>query len=318
MAAIAPERTPPRERRRWSRYSTRTFYLFVSPWIVGFALLTALPLGYALAISLTNFNGVSSRWRRIGLRNYTELVRDTDALASLLRTVAYAAIAVPLTVAGGLALAVLLNRRLRAVGLFRTIFFLPSVVPVVAMAIMWKLIFNRDAGILNAVLETARIGPIAWLVDPYAFYAIVILTLWGLGGGMVIMLAALQGVPAELEEAAAVDGASGWHVFRHVTVPMISPAIFFQLVTGIITAFQVVIQPLLLAQTSQIGRVAEVPESTHLYMVQVYQEYFANNRYGYGSALLWVFFAVILAITLLVQRSSRLWVHYEVDREAEQ
>jgi multiple sugar transport system permease protein len=107
-------------------------------------------------------------------------------------------------------------------------------------------------------------------------------------------------------------------VFRHVTVPMISPAIFFQLVTGIITAFQVVIQPLLLAQTSQIGRVAEVPESTHLYMVQVYQEYFANNRYGYGSAMLWVFFAVILAITLLVQRSSRLWVHYEVDREAEQ
>lgn len=309
-----PER---RGRRRWSRYSGRTFYFFVSPWLIGFALLTAVPLAYAFAMSLTNFNGVSSRWRWVGLRNYAELVRDTDAIGSLVRTLAYTAIAVPLTVAGGLALAVLLNRRLKAVGLFRTIFFLPSVVPVVAMAIMWKLIFNRDAGILNALLEKVGLGPIGWLVGPQAFYALVILTLWGLGGGMVIMLAALQGVPVELEEAAVVDGASSWRVFWHVTVPMISPAIFFQVVTGVIAAFQIVVQPLLLAQTSQIGRVAEVPDSTHLYMVQVYQEYFANNRYGYGSAMLWVFSAVILAITLLMQRSSRLWVYYEVDREAE-
>lgn len=317
MAATVTVRTRRRARRNWSRYSSRTFYLFVSPWILGFTLLTALPLGYAFAISLTNFNGVSTRWRWVGLRNYTELVSDTDAIASMVRTLAYMALTVPLTVAGGLGLAVLLNRRLKAVGLFRTIFFLPSVVPVVAMAIMWKLIFNRDAGILNTILEKVRVGPIAWLVDPHAFYALIILTLWGLGGGMVIMLAALQDVPAELEEAAVVDGASPWRVFRHVTVPMISPVIYFQVVTGVIAAAQIVIQPLLLAQTSQIGRVAEVPGSTHLYMVQVYQEYFANNRYGYGSAMLWAFFAVILAITLLVQRSSRLWVHYTVDSEAE-
>jgi multiple sugar transport system permease protein len=306
-----------RRERRWSRYSSRTFYLFVSPWVLGFALLTALPLGYALLVSFTNFNGVSSRWRWVGWRNYTELVRDTDAIASLMRTLAYTAISVPLMVAGGLGLAVLLNRRLKAVGLFRTIFFLPSVVPVVAMAIMWKLIFNRDGGILNAILEKISIGPIAWLVDPHAFYALIILTLWGLGGGMVIMLAALQGVPVELEEAAVVDGANSWHVFRHVTVPMISPVIFFQIVTGIIASFQIIIQPLLLAETNQVGAVAQVPQSTHLYMVQVYQVFFANNRYGYGSAMLWVFFLVILAITLLVQRSSRLWVHYQVDSEAE-
>ncbi|WP_207922547.1 sugar ABC transporter permease [Micromonospora sp. KC606] len=293
------------------------FYLFVSPWVLGFVLLTALPLGYALLVSFTNFNGVSSRWRWVGTRNYTELVRDTDAISSLMRTLAFTAISVPLMVAGGLGLAVLLNRRLKAVGLFRTIFFLPSVVPVVAMAIMWKLIFNRDGGILNAILEKISIGPIAWLVDPNAFYALIILTLWGLGGGMVIMLAALQGVPVELEEAAVVDGANRWHVFRHVTVPMISPIIFFQIVTGIIASFQIVIQPLLLAETNQVGAVAQVPQSTHLYMVQVYQEFFANNRYGYGSAMLWVFFLVILTITLLVQRSSRLWVHYQVDSEAE-
>jgi multiple sugar transport system permease protein len=306
-----------RSRQRWQRYSSRTFYLFVSPWVLGFVLLTALPLGYAFAISLTNFNGVSSRWRWVGLRNYVELILDTDAITSLVRTLAFTAIAVPLMVAGGLGLAVLLNRRLKAVGLFRTIFFLPSVVPVVAMAIMWKLIFNRDAGILNAILEKLSVGPIAWLVDPYAFYALIILTLWGLGGGMVIMLAALQGVPAELEEAAVVDGAGRWHVFRHVTVPIISPVIFFQVVTGIIASFQIIIQPLLLAEANQVGSVALVPQSTHLYMVQVYQEFFLNNRYGYGSAMLWVFFLVILAITLVVLRSSRLWVHYQVDSEAE-
>ena len=306
-----------RSRRGWKRYSSRTFYLFVSPWVLGFALLTALPLGYALAISLTNFNGVSSRWRWVGLRNYAELTRDTEAIASLVRTLAFTAIAVPLMVAGGLGLAVLLNRRLKAVGLFRAIFFLPSVVPVVATAIMWKLIFNRDAGILNAILEKISIGPIAWLVDPNAFYALIILTLWGLGGGMVIMLAALQGVPVELEEAAILDGANRWHVFRHITVPMISPVIFFQVVTGVIFTFQIVIQPLLLAPTREVGQVTHVPESTHLFMVQVYEEYFANNRYGYGSAMLWVFFLVILVVTLIVLRSSRLWVHYEVDSEAE-
>ncbi|MFC9689270.1 carbohydrate ABC transporter permease [Kribbella sp. NPDC056951] len=303
--------------RGWSRYSSRTFYLFVSPWVLGFLLLTAVPLAYAFGVSLTNFDGSSPRWRWVGLRNYSELLGDSAAWSALLRTIAYTAISVPLSVAGGLALAVLLNRRLRAVGLWRTIFFLPSVVPVVAMAIMWKLVLNRDAGILNAILQVVGIAPVSWLVDPMAFYSLIILTLWGLGGGMVIMLAALQGVPAELEEAATVDGASPWRVFRHITVPMISPVLFFQVVTGVIATFQIVVQPLLLAETNSIAGVGQVPQSTHLYMVQVYQEFFTSNRFGYGSAMLWVFFLVILAFTLLIQRSGRLWVHYEVDADAD-
>lgn len=304
-------------RNSWSRYSSRTFYLFVAPWVLGFLLLTAAPLAYAFGVSLTNFDGSSPRWRWVGFRNYSELFGDQDALAALLRTVAYTCIAVPLSVAGALGLAVLLNRRLKAVGLWRTIFFLPSVVPVVAMAIMWKLVLNRDAGILNAILHVVGVTPITWLVDPMAFYALVILTLWGLGGGMVIMLAALQGVPVELEEAAIVDGANRWRVFRYITVPMISPVIFFQVVTGVIATFQIVVQPLLLAETNSIAGMGQVPQSTHLYMVQVYQEFFTSNRFGYGSAMLWVFFLVILGFTLLIQRSSRLWVHYEVDTDSD-
>jgi multiple sugar transport system permease protein len=303
--------------RKWSLYPKRTIYAFISPWAIGFVLLTLAPMVYALLVSLTNFDGISPLWKWVGLRNYTELFSDGDAWMALLRTLAFTAIVVPLSVAASLGLAVLINGRLKAVGLWRTVFFLPSVVPVVAMAIMWKLVFNRDSGILNAILGAVGIEKISWLLDPMAFYALIILMLWGVGGGMVITLAALQGVPAELEEAATVDGAGRWNVFRHVTVPMVSPVLFFQVVTGVIAALQILVQPLLLTSASGIASVSGVPQGNRLYMVQVYEEFFLANRFGYGSAMLWVFFLVILALTVVLMRSSKLWVHSEVDAESE-
>lgn len=303
--------------RKWNRYPKRAFYAFVSPWLIGFVLLTATPMIYGFVVSLTNFDGSSPRFRWVGLRNYIELFQDADAWSALLRTLAFAAIVVPASIAGSLGLAMIINRRLKGVGLWRTIFFLPSVVPVVAMAIMWKLVFNRDSGILNVILGAVGVGPVSWLVDPMVFYALIVLMLWGLGGGMIIMLAALQGVPVELEEAATVDGAGRWLVFRHITVPMISPILFFQIVTGVIAAFQVLVQPLLLTSSSGISGAGSVPESNTLYMVQVYKEFFLNGRFGYGSAMLWVFFVIVLGLTLVLLRSSRSWVYYEVDTEAE-
>jgi multiple sugar transport system permease protein len=302
--------------RGWSRYSSKTFYLFISPWLLGLIGLTAAPLAYAFGVSLSNFDGSSPRWHWVGLRNYVELVQDGETWSTMMRTFVYTGIVVPLSVAGGLGLAVLLNRRLKAVGLFRTIFFIPSIVPAVATAIMWRLIFNRDAGLLNAMLAWFRVDAVTWLVDPTVFYALIILSLWGLGGGMVIMLAALQGVPAELEEAAIVDGARGWQVFWHVTLPTISPVVFFQVVTGVIAALQVLVQPLLLAESNH-NSAATVPESNHVFMIQVYQEFFVNHRFGYGSAMLWVYFVFILLFTLLVVRSSQFWVHYNVDGDQE-
>ena len=303
--------------KKWTRYPKRTFYAFIGPWAIGFVLLTAAPMVYGFLVSLTNFDGSSSRWRWVGLSNYAELFGDGEAWAALLRTLGLTALLVPLSVAGSLGLATIINRRLRAVGLWRTLFFLPSVVPVVAMAIMWKLVFNKDAGIVNAILGVASIKPIAWLVDPTAFYALVVLMLWGVGGGMVIMLAALQGVPVELEEAAVVDGANKWTVFRNVTLPMISPVVFFAVITGVIGVLQVFIQPLLLTNAAGAAQIGQVPTSNRLYMVQVYQEFFLNNRFGYGSAMLWVFFVIILTLTIVLLRSSRSWVYYEVDTEAE-
>lgn len=303
--------------RKWTRYPKRVFYLFIAPWAVGFVLLTAAPMIYGLLVSLTNFDGISPRWKWVGFDNYAEIFTDPDVWAALGRTLVFTAIVVPLSVAGSLWLATIINRRLRAVGLWRTVFYLPSVVPVVAMAIMWKLVFNKDAGIGNAILGVAGIPPIAWLVDPMAFYALIILMLWGVGGGMIIMLAALQGVPLELEEAAQIDGASRWRVFWNVTVPMISPVVFFAVVTGVIAALQVFIQPLLLTNSTGLAGAATLPESNRLYMVEVYQQFFLYNRFGYGSAMLWIFFIIILALTVLLLRSSKSLVYYEVDSDEE-
>jgi multiple sugar transport system permease protein len=216
-------------------------------------------------------------------------------------------------VAGGLGLALLLNRRIRAVGLFRTIFYVPSVVPVVATAVMWKIMFDRDAGIVNALIEAVGGSAITWLVDPTAFTVLLIMVLWGLGGGMVIFLAGLQGIPQELREAAAVDGANALQAFRAVTLPLLTPVILFQIVTGVIAALQTLVQPLLLSAGSTGGAIT-VPRSNFLYMVDVYQQFFANQRFGYGAALLWVLFALILLLTIVVLRSSTWWVYYEVSQ----
>lgn len=300
--------------RGWKRYSSWTFYLFVAPWVIGFLTLTLIPLGYALLVSLTNFDGVSPHWHWIGLANYLELLQNSDTWYSLSRTLLFMVIVVPASVAGGLGLAMLLNERMKAVGVFRTIFYVPSIIPVVASAIMWKLLFDRDIGAINAILERFTIPVVTWLTDPTAFYALIVMVLWGLGGGMVISLAGLQGIPSELQEAATVDGANGWQVFRHVTLPLLSPILFFQVITGIIASLQVFVQPMLLSENGVVG-VTSVPRSNFLYLVNVYQQFLVFDRFGYGSAMLWVFFVLILAITLLIFRSSTFWVYYEVDRD---
>jgi multiple sugar transport system permease protein len=301
-----------RARRGWTRRSTPTLYLFLGPWLLGFLGLTVIPLAYALLVSFTNFDGISLRWHWIGLENYTELIGDPDVWYSMGRTLLFMAITVPLGIAGGLALALLLNRRVRAVGVFRTLFYVPSVVPIVATALLFKIVFDRDAGVVNAVIEWAGGPPVTWLIDPTVFTVMILMVLWGLGGGMVIFLAGLQGVPGELREAAAIDGANAAQTFRAVTLPLLTPVVLFVLVTGVIGSLQTLIQPVLLS-AGNTG--AFVPRSNFLYMVNVYQQVFQNQRLSYGAAMLWILFVVVLAITLLILRSGALWVYYEVDQD---
>jgi multiple sugar transport system permease protein len=310
-------------RRKWSRYSIGTFYVFIAPWLlVGLLALTLLPLAYALGLSFTDFDGFSGHWHWIGWSNYVEAVQDSDTWNSLWRTILLALITVPLGVVLGLGLAILLNRKMRGISIFRTIFYIPAIVPVVASALMWKAIFDRDTGIVNGIIERLGGNIVLWLEDPTAFYVLIVMILWGVGTGMIIYLAGLQGVPAELREAAAMDGAGPVQAFCAVDLPLLTPVIFFQVVMGIIAALQRLVEPFLLASggsgstgSTAMANPALVPQSNQLFMVNVYTQVFYNDRFGYGSALLWILFLVVLVLTLIVFRTSSLWVYYEVDQE---
>ncbi|GAA4721288.1 carbohydrate ABC transporter permease [Phytohabitans rumicis] len=309
-AAASPTTKPARRGCR----RAGAFYLFVAPWLVGLIGLTVFPLGYALWLSMTNSDGLSPNARFVGLRNYRELLSDPQTLQVLARTGLFTAVTVPATIVGGLFLALLVNRPIPGRAVFRTLLYLPAVVPPVAASLTFKLIFDRDTGAANALLEAVGVKPVTWLTDPFARYVLVMLVLWGCGNCMIISLAGLQDVPRELHEAAMVDGASTWQSFRRITVPIISPVLFFQVVTGIIAALQTFLPPVLLAPTAgATSDVKALPQGNTLYMVHVYAQYFNSARFGYASALLWVLFVIILIVTALIFKVGARTVFYGVD-----
>jgi multiple sugar transport system permease protein len=248
-----------------------------------------------------------------GLANYARILEDDDVVYSFGRTIFYTAINVPLGIALALALAMLLNQAIAGRGFFRTLFYLPHIVPIVAVVWIWRIFLDQNFGILNAIISIVRPDTgIRWLVD-YPTQMLVALSLWtGVGGGMVIFLAGLQGIPSELKEAARIDGANAWRVFRHVTLPLLTPVVFFQLILSVIGTLQVLVAPMLLTGQQSLGSLP--PRDNYFYVVHVYQQVFANQRFGYGTALLWLLFLVIVVLSGLVFRSSRYWVYYEVDQ----
>ncbi|GAB2716618.1 carbohydrate ABC transporter permease [Streptomyces bullii] len=293
----------------------RAFYLFTSPWIIGFLLLTIVPMAYALWLSFTTFDGISPNWRYVGVDNYSELFSDGQTWDALGRTGLFALTSVPLSIIAGLGLAVLVNRPLKARGLFRTLLYLPAVVPPVGAGIAFKQLFDQNSGAANGVLNIFGIDALGWLNDPYARYVLLMTVLWGAGNIMIISLAGLQDVPRELHEAARIDGASAWRTFRSITVPLLSPVLLFQTVTGMIASVQT-IMPLLLSPDGTTAGVTAIAHSNYMYMMHVFAEYFALGRYGYASALLWVLFVLILIATGLIFRFTSGVVFYNVDPEA--
>lgn len=293
----------------------RAFYMFTAPWIIGFLLLTIVPMGFALWLSLTTFDGLSPRWRFIGLANYRELLSDPVTWDVLGRTGLFAVASVPLSILAGLALAVLVNRPVRARGLFRTLLYLPAVVPPVGVGIAFKQLFDTNSGAANGALNLFGIDATGWLADPYARYVILMTVLWSAGNIMIISLAGLQDIPRELVEAARIDGASAWRTFRSITVPLLSPVLLFQTVTGVIASVQT-IMPLLLSADATTAGVTSIPQSNYMYMMHVFAQYFALGRYGYASALLWVLFVLILIVTGLIFKATSGVVFYNVDPEA--
>jgi multiple sugar transport system permease protein len=293
----------------------RAFYRFTAPWIIGFLLLTVVPMAYALWLSFTTFDGISPNWRYVGLGNYRELFSDSQTWDALGRTGLFAVTSVPLSICAGLVLAVLVNRPIKARGLFRTLLYLPAVVPPVGVGLAFKALFDQNSGAANGVLTFFGVDAVGWLADPYARYVLLMSVLWGAGNIMIISLAGLQDVPRELHEAARIDGASAWRTFRSITVPLISPVLLFQTVTGVIASVQT-IMPLLLTPDGTTAGVTALPQSNYLYMMHVFGQYFALGRYGYASALLWVLFVLILIVTGLIFKFTSGVVFYNVDPEA--
>lgn len=299
-----------RKHRLW-RQDPKNFWMFVAPWVLGFVVLTIFPMAFALWMSFTNYDGISPTTSYVGFSNYSRAFTDGEMRSALLITVALMVLVVPLTIAAGLVLALLVNQDLRAKGLYRAILYLPAVIPITAGALTFRMIFDTTTGPVNIILGMLGLSERQWLAGNDSFFVLLTFILWGVGGGMVISLAALQSVPPELHEAGMVDGAGPVRRFFTITLPMISPILLFQVVTGVISAIQMFVPAVLLSQQSGGDlNVASVPDGLRVYMLYVYEQYFSMGNFGYASALLWLLFIVIVAFTAIVFLGSRSMVFY--------
>ena len=310
--ALAPAPPVSPRRRMTPRLLRRNLagWLFASPWIIGFLLWTVGPMIASLWIALTEWDLITSpRW--VGLANVTAMFDDELVAQALKVTTIYAVVSVPIHIVVGLLLAVLLNTEIRGLRFYRTAFYMPSILSGVAVALLWRWLFSTEFGLFNAFLSYFGVVGPSWLGDQaWALPSLILMSVWGVGAGVIIYLAGLQGIPTDLYEAAQVDGASTWNRFWAVTLPMMTPILFFQLVTGIISALQVFTQAFIMTKGG--------PNNATLFLLlYLYRNAFEYFRMGYASALAWVLFIYILVLTLVLFRLSSLWVFYEAEERKE-
>ncbi|TWD47988.1 oligogalacturonide transport system permease protein [Agrobacterium vitis] len=284
--------------------------VYLSPYIVGLLVFTALPFVVSFYLSFTDYN-LMSKPVFTGLANYIKLfTADRTFRKSLSVTLFYVLLTVPLKLIFALFIAVILNYRLKFINFFRTAFYVPSILGgSIAIAVMWRYIF-ADTGIVNMALTSLGFEAVNWFGDPTnALFTITLLRLWQFGSAMVIFLAALQSVDKSLYEAAAIDGANRWRAFVHITLPLITPVIFFNLVMQMVQAFQEFNGPYIITQGGPL-------KSTYLLPLYIYDEAFKRFDMGYASAIAWVLFAIIMVLTVIAFWSSRHWVYYAGDKRS--
>lgn len=283
-------------------------WLWASPWIVGFLVFTLGPMVASLYLSFTRYSITNTPiW--VGLENYTRAISGKDDLfwSSMGRTLTWAFVMVPIGISLSFLAAALLNQRLKGTVLFRTLFFLPSLTPVVALALLWRWLYHPEFGAINYLLGEIGIQGPRWLgSSDTAMPALMIAALWAAVGGstMIIFLAGLQGIPQELHEAASIDGANAWQRLRAITLPLMTPTIFFNLVVGIIAALKVF-------AVSLVATGGGPNYATWFFNLHLYQTAFQNFEFGYASALAWLFFVLVVALTYFNVRWSKRWVYYE-------
>jgi multiple sugar transport system permease protein len=303
---VAPQPTGKVRLGPRARREEREFYLFISLWIIGFILFDAGPIIASLAISFTDWSALSAP-NLVGLRNYQRMMIDPLFIKALGNSLYFGLGSVGLGMIVAFLLALLLNQRVHGMSLFRTIFYLPSVVSGIAVAILWIMILHKDFGLINSALAWFGITGPGWLVEPqWAMPALILMSLWGAGGAMVIYLAGLQSVPSHLYEAASIDGAGPWGKFWNVTVPMMSPVIFYNLIVGFIASIQGFVLVLIMTNGGPAN-------ATLMYGLYLYRVAFQFFEMGYASALAWVLLVVIMLITAGQFALAKYWVFYEGD-----
>lgn len=303
---IERKRTPSTGRTRGQRQEEHAFWVFMAPWIIGFIFFTGGPIIASALLSLTNYS-VTRPPMFVGLQNYATLFTDSTFQQSVTVTLYYTALAVPLTLVAALLCALLLTQKLRGLAIFRTIFYLPTVISGVAVALLWEWLLNPEFGLMNYILRSLGLhGPLWFTGQSSVIPAFVLMAVWALGGQMIVFLAALTSVPRVYYEACQIDGASTSTQFFRVTLPLISPAILFNFVTGIIASFQTFVPAQVITQGG--------PNfASEFYVLYLFDNAFEYFKLGYASAQAWILFIVILGLTLAILLGSRRLIYYEAD-----
>lgn len=293
--------------RRKRRQENLAGLFFISPWVIGFLFLMLGPMMFSLAISFTEWNMVGTP-KFIGFSNYIKMfTEDPFYFKSMFITFKYVFIMVPMQVIFAILIAVLLNRATYGIKFFRAVFYLPSLIQGVTLALIFSWMFNDDFGPVNYILEFVGLPRIHWLTDPnVALYSLILIGLWGVGSPMVLYLSALRSVSTDYYEAADIDGAGRLRKFFNITLPLITPTILFNILTSLIAAFQTIVLAFVLTGGGPAN-------STYFYSLHVYRNAFTHFKMGYASAMAWVMFILIVLLTGLILKSSKYWVHYEAD-----
>jgi len=291
------------ERSQWR--DRKIGLLFISPWLIGFSAFIFYPALASVYYSLTSYN-VLNPPEFIGIDNYRVLFTDDPLFwKALYNTFYYAIFAIPLGILVGVSIALLLNLKVKGMPIYRTVYYLPAIVPVVGASIVWMWLLNPQYGIINGILDKIGISGPGWITDPrWSKPSLIIMSLWAIGGAILIYLAGLQDVPQNLYESAELDGANRVQKTIYITIPMITPSIFFNFIMGLIIAFQYFTQAYIMTDGGP-------ADSTLFYSLYLYNNAFGYFKMGYASAMAWILFLIILACTLLVFKSSARWVYYE-------
>lgn len=296
-----------KKKKRGLQNTSRMFYLFISPWIIGFCVFTLFPMLFSLVTSFTNWSGLDFP-TQFNLSNYVRIFTEDNAFWTALKnTFYYVGVSVPLNTIVSVGLAMLLNKRLPGTNFFRAVFYLPTICTGVALYITWMYLFNGDTGYINVLLSKIGIEGPRWLSDyNTAMPSIILMDMFGCGTSMTIVLAGLQDIPQTYYEAAELDGAKGFRKFRHITFPMLSPVIFFNILMAIIKGVQIFTQPYVMTEGGP-------ARATYVYGLYLYSTAFSYANFGYASALAWILFAILIVVALVFFGTSKFWVFYRED-----